>query len=551
LDSTKASFCRWLHGNDKLFWICGKAASGKSTLMRKICRDRRLGDHLNQWAPEGAVTIAKMFFTAEGTELQRSQEGLLRSLLYQALKEPTLAAQVLNPHLSKTADDNGKFSWTLAELCIAFDDLLKLASTTQRFCFFVDGLDEYNVIATTNAYPPEYHLEMNEEAGRKIRSGHRKIAKLLISAANNGYVKICVSSRPSNDIRAVFFQCPTFQLELLTMRDMKLFVQAQVSDCIRDIGQTTAADNYWKCADTIVRNASGVFLWVKIATDILVDGIVNGIKPRPLRSKLDKLPTELGGTKGLYMNILERLDPQQRAEAWSMFNIMLNTRVDPTPLFLSFAVEANDQDAIIMRVRFFLSTREVEDRRENIETRMRALGNLLETQYDAHTGIGFVRFMHLTVREFLLRADVQRKLTSNTAISTLDTNVALLSAYLTMIKSHTPSRDDGEQRSLIDHAIYYAGQAENTTGLPQTRLLDSLNATMEVLSALNPDVLLIHRSNRLHWNDREKTDGEGECHDDFMSLAVENNLTLYVQQKLECGYDLAAKPGRPLLGRGR
>ena len=298
LDWTKASFCRWLHGNEKLFWICGKAASGKSTLMRKICRDSRLRDHLNQWAPETTITIAKMFFTTEGTELQRSQEGLLRSLLHQAVKEPTLAVQVLTPHLSKTADDKGNYSWTLAELSIAFKDLLNLASTTQRFCFFVDGLDEYNVIATTSAHPPEYYLETDNEKDRKIRSGHLKIAQLLFDTANNGHVKICMSSRPSNDIQHVFSRCPTVRLELLTKGDMELFVRGQVLDCVRTMSQATAGD-YEGCADAIIEHASGVFLWVNIATDILVDGIVNGIKPLLLREKPETLPTELGGTKGL------------------------------------------------------------------------------------------------------------------------------------------------------------------------------------------------------------------------------------------------------------
>jgi hypothetical protein len=570
-ETDNASFCRWLHGNDKLFWICGKAGSGKSTLMRKICRDDRLNDHLKQWAPEGTVTRATMFFTTEGTELQTSQEGLLRSLLHQALKEPAISVQVLTPHLSKTADDTGKFQWTLAELCTAFDDLLKLASTTQRFFFFVDGLDEYNVIATTSAYPPEYYLEMNEEAGRKIRSGHRTIAKLLLSAANDGYVKICVSSRPSNDIQFVFSQCPTFQLELLTKRDMELFVRDQVLDCVRGMSQTTAGD-YWNCANTIVRNASGVFLWVSIATNILVDGIVNGDKPPQLRAMLDGLPTELGGTKGLYMSILERLDPQQRAEAWSMFNIMLHTRDKLTPLFLSFAVAANDRDAIAMRVKF-LQASELETRCENINKRLRVLGNLLETQYDSLWGKSYVRFMHLTAKEFLLRADVQHMLTSNTAVSTLDTNVALLSTCLTMIRSIMLSHNLHERLKLVIDAVYYAAQAEKTTGLPQTRLLDNFNATMEIVSAQDPnirlvlrsnrlhwndlekmdsdardsDVYFVRRSNRLHWNDLERTDSEGECHEDFMSLAVESNLTLYVQQKLEDGYDLAARPGRPLL----
>jgi hypothetical protein len=135
-DPDKGSFCRWLHGNDKLFWVCGKAASGKSTLMRKICHDSRLQYHLNRWTPKGTVTITKIFFTSEGSELQRSQEGLLRSLLYQALADSTLAMEVLNPYLNKTADHQGKFPWTLAELCAAFDHLVKSTSTTHRLFLF-------------------------------------------------------------------------------------------------------------------------------------------------------------------------------------------------------------------------------------------------------------------------------------------------------------------------------------------------------------------------------------------------------------------------------
>jgi hypothetical protein len=195
-DTNKAAFCKWLHGTDRLFWICGKAASGRSTLMRKICHDdKKLQGHLKQWAPKGIVTIAKMFFTAEGTELQRSQEGLLRSLLWEALEEqPTLAAQVLTPHLKKTAYATDRFSWTLPELRMAFDTLLKLASTEHRFCFFIDGLDEYNVISTTSAYPPEYYIETDDEKGLEIRAGHRDIAKVLLSAPKNEFVKICASA---------------------------------------------------------------------------------------------------------------------------------------------------------------------------------------------------------------------------------------------------------------------------------------------------------------------------------------------------------------------
>ena len=540
----KNSFCKWLHGTDRLFWICGKAGSGKSTLMRKICRDSRLQRHLDQWAPEGTITLAKMFFTTEGTELQRSQEGLLRSLLYEALVEPTLAVQVLAPYLSKSRDAAGKISWTLAELCTAFNDLLQMASTTQRFCFFVDGLDEYNVIKTTSAYPPEYHLEIDKEEGRKIRSGHRRIAKLLFSATSNDYVKICVSSRPSNEIHSVFSGCPTFRLELLTKRDTESFVGAQVSDCVREMSQTTAA-RYKDCADAIVEHASGVFLWISIATDTLFDGIVNGDKPLQVRAMLDDLPKQLGGPDGLYMNILERLDPQQRAEFWSIANIVLHARRTVTPLFLSFAVEASPENAIDMSVNF-PDTNELSERQATIERRLPALGNLLEVNDHPSWLEGHVRVMHLTVREFLQRADVQEKLTGNTAISMSDINVILLSTCLITIKSLSHSRYDRRSITVKD-ALIYAARAESTTGLPQTLLLDHLNATMEIVCAPHPDVYHIPRSNRLHWHDREIDDRAGGCHDDFMSLAVQANLTLYVQQKLENGYQLADKPGRPLL----
>jgi hypothetical protein len=547
-DTNKAAFCKWLHGTDRLFWICGKAASGKSTLMRKICHDdKKLQGHLKQWAPKGIVTIAKMFFTAEGTEFQRSQEGLLRSL-WEALEEqPTLAAQVLTPHLRKTAGATDKFSWTLPELRMAFDTLLKLASTEHRFCFFIDGLDEYNVISTTSAYPPEYYIETDDEKGLEIRAGHRDIAKVLLSAPENEFVKICASSRPFNDIQSIFSECPTFQLEHLTKRDMEKFVYAQIPDCLRK----QAATEYEDCTDAIVENASGVFLWVSIATDTFVDGIVNGTKPPKLLAKLIKLPKKLGGPDGLYMNILQRLDPQQRADFWSMSNIMLCPRPEyawreVTPLFLSFAIEADPEEAIAMRVNF-LDTKELKDRRENIKRRLRALGNLLEfhpSPYQDH-----VRFMHLTVKEFLLRADVKQKVTANIAMSTLNLNVALLSTCLTMIKSisDSPHRDDENRSNIVEGALYYAAQAEIATGAPQTELLDDLDATISIICRRDPLERHTFRSNRLYWNDHEIVERDGGCHDDFMSLAVEADLTLYVQQKLEHGNVLADKPGRPLL----
>jgi hypothetical protein len=236
-----------------------------------------------------------------------------------------------------------------------------------------------------------------------------------------------------------------------------------------------------------------------------------------------------------------------------MSNIMLCPRPEHiwqevTPLFLSFAVEADPEEAIAMRINF-LDAKELKDRRENIKRRLIALGNLLEFHPNLYNDQDHVRFMHLTVKEFLLRADVRQKVTANVAMSTLNLNVALLSTCLTMIKSLPDShcRDDENCSGIVEGALYYAAQAEIATGAPQTELLDDLDATMTIICRRYPLERYTSRSNRLHWNDHGKVDHDGGCHNDFMSLAVEADLTLYVQQKLEHGYVLADKPGRPLL----
>ena len=80
-------FSVWLMSGQGLYWISGKAGSGKSTLMHYICQhDRRL-DYLRKWAQDGLLLTPSYFFWAAGSRLQKSVDGLLRSLIYQMLTE--------------------------------------------------------------------------------------------------------------------------------------------------------------------------------------------------------------------------------------------------------------------------------------------------------------------------------------------------------------------------------------------------------------------------------------------------------------------------------
>jgi ABC-type multidrug transport system ATPase subunit len=81
-------FSGWLtHGNG-IYWINGKAGSGKSTLMRYIYDNTQTSLLLNKWVDtSGEPLRAGFFFWKSGLPEQASQIGLLRSLLHTLLSK--------------------------------------------------------------------------------------------------------------------------------------------------------------------------------------------------------------------------------------------------------------------------------------------------------------------------------------------------------------------------------------------------------------------------------------------------------------------------------
>ena len=82
-------FVVWLSNENesRIYWINGKAGSGKSTLMRFIVKHEQTLKHLEQWAGNTPLSLITFFFWTSGSILQRSQTGLLRSLLFQLLDQ--------------------------------------------------------------------------------------------------------------------------------------------------------------------------------------------------------------------------------------------------------------------------------------------------------------------------------------------------------------------------------------------------------------------------------------------------------------------------------
>jgi len=201
-----SDFPAWLeHDSRDVYWITGKPGSGKSTMMKYLAHHVETRLHLQKWSYPRPVLISAFYSWNAGTELEKSQEGLLRSLLRQILEQAPQLGPLMFPARWAMLKIFGKHAnqrfppWGWTELFETITAFTVSAHRMFNLAIFIDGLDEF---------PGDY--------GRLIGLVNQFHGRLGI--------KVCVSSRPWNEFRDVFLDCPQLHMELLTREDMKRFV---------------------------------------------------------------------------------------------------------------------------------------------------------------------------------------------------------------------------------------------------------------------------------------------------------------------------------------
>ncbi|KAL7963142.1 hypothetical protein V8C34DRAFT_322125 [Trichoderma compactum] len=86
-EESSIGLTRWLQNDEKLFWISGKPASGKSTFMKYLHNNPLTAGYLRRWRRSGNFVRATFFFHHRGTAIQKSLEGLHRGILSQVLEQ--------------------------------------------------------------------------------------------------------------------------------------------------------------------------------------------------------------------------------------------------------------------------------------------------------------------------------------------------------------------------------------------------------------------------------------------------------------------------------
>lgn len=297
--NTCPDFARWLEGDSEtVYWITGKPGSGKSTMMKYLVENPRTTSHLKKWSHYTPVhTIWFYSWNAGDDSLQKSQEGLLRTLLYQILEAaPQLASQILPARWAVLKLFGSKARrhlppWTWQEL---FDSIMALdlesVSDSSKLAIFIDGLDEF-------------------EGDEKDHEALIEVVKKFHSCSG---IKVCVSSRPWNTFRDAFHDCPQLRMEMLTQTDITLFVHGSFnrSPAFRDLHGTTP-DEANQLMSTMINKAEGVFLWVSIVTSVILEGLRDGERLESLSRKIDELPSDLGK---LYTSLWRGIKPEYKAD---------------------------------------------------------------------------------------------------------------------------------------------------------------------------------------------------------------------------------------------
>ena len=418
------------------YLINGKAGSGKSTLLKFIYEHSKTEEALKQWAGTNELMILRFFSWNLGTALQKTHLGMLRGLLHAALEQyPELIPAVL-PKLYRNLDSTGtEPEPEYVEIKQAFDLFIK-KSRYLRLVIIIDGIDEFE-------------------------GDYRDMFLFLRSLASHR-VKLIISSRPLNACLESLSGCPTLRLQDLTRKDMRAFVDGELSTqhlMLRLVRHFPAIAP--QLASDIVDKAEGVFLWVKLVVRLLVDGLANGYDLNELQARLTALPS---GLRELYERMFRGMEVEYQKQAAVLFQLnerWLSLAYDKplSGLVLWYAINSSltlfDQSIVPMPDEVYdwnLSSlvRRVQSRCCGL-LELRHTGKALDGssaittlgEFISFDEVGYVTvaYMHRTVHEFLTMDEVWQEVSSLTRDMEFSISTRLVSACLSTMKLAKHSRD--------------------------------------------------------------------------------------------------------------
>lgn len=271
-----ASTCRWIFERleyqdwrnvDKMkehrgfLWIKSKPGAGKSTLMKFVLKSA--GQQFQ------GDTVASFFFNARGSTLERSVEGMYRSLLHQLLSAKPRLQRTLRARGTRNPD------WSVHALQDIFEEVVLALTEDEHITCIVDALDE------CDAADIRAMVEFFEELGN-------------VAVARDIQFRVCFSSRHYPHVELAHCQELILEGQEGHQQDISDYIKSKLR-----IGTTKLAT---EIKSEVLQRAQGVFLWVVLVVGILTKETDRG-NNHQLRRRLKEIPD---GLHELFDDILRR-----------------------------------------------------------------------------------------------------------------------------------------------------------------------------------------------------------------------------------------------------
>jgi energy-coupling factor transporter ATP-binding protein EcfA2 len=280
----KLEYLQWrdrehLASHNGFLWIKGKAGSGKSTLMKCAF------EHAEENFPHDE--IISFFFNARGQHLERSVEGMYRSLLSQILRHFPQLRPKFPTHCPISFQQQG---WAVAVLRNHVHRAISNLGQGDAITIYIDALDECEEEDIREA------IELFEELG-------------LVALSMPIALYICFASRyyPQVTIQ----HCVEIHLEeqIEHQQDIKKYINGKLA--IRDIMFKA------QLASEIEARASGVFLWVVLVIRLVKRRCDGGASHSEISKSLQEVPDKLQELIGAILQSPD--DPLLCTLRWILF----------------------------------------------------------------------------------------------------------------------------------------------------------------------------------------------------------------------------------------
>jgi hypothetical protein len=355
--------------------------------------------------------------------------------------------------------------WSTEELFDAVQALATEASLSSRFCFFIDGLDEYD-------------------------GTDREMVDIIGRFETSTYFKFCLSSRPHAQFSKTYGYNPlrTLSVSSLTVEDIRLYVHDTLAK--NEMFQTLSTQHPVRCkrlVDHIVKDANGVFLWVYLVVGRLLEGIeVNNDRMKDLERKLQSLPKELDQ---LFRHILDSVENDYHESQAHMFRVAC-AAAEPLDLMAYYFMDFEEADYALELPIQPWTPPEIAEKERVMTVRVNArCKGLLEVTTDGDPNVPHwrtqrvhVQPIHRTFRDFLFDKRIYVLMKERSAPN-FDTYRSTCMAMLAELKVHEFDYDAYCYRfHLLDSLVYYARISEVDQGISPNDILDKVLEILPIFS---------------------------------------------------------------------